>query len=73
MTFIKDAKDMVTRPGSQVHWVKLLIALIGLVAISFGFAELFNLFDKYLISKNIVIYDFQLLAYASVFFFFLTG
>jgi uncharacterized membrane protein YdjX (TVP38/TMEM64 family) len=68
MTFINDAKEHLTRRDSQIHWAKLLIALAGLIAISFGFAQLFKLFNLYLINRNIAIYDFQLLTYILVFF-----
>ncbi len=64
MTVFKDAKDMVTKPGSQVHWVKLVIAFIGLIAISFGFAALLSFAKSRL---NINLYEFELLAYISVF------
>jgi uncharacterized membrane protein YdjX (TVP38/TMEM64 family) len=64
MTFFKDAKDMVTNPRSHVHWVKLLIALVGLIVISFGFAEFLIFLQERL---NIDLYKFELLAYTSVF------
>lgn len=65
MTFLKDAKDMITRPDSHVHWVKLVIAFIGLIVLSFGFAELLIFLKERL---NIDLYEFELLAYLSVFF-----
>jgi uncharacterized membrane protein YdjX (TVP38/TMEM64 family) len=68
MTFIKTVKEQLVNRNSQVHWTKLLIALAGLIAISFGFAQLFKLFNLYLLSKNIAVYDFELLAYVLVFF-----
>jgi membrane protein YqaA with SNARE-associated domain len=64
MTVFKDARDMVTKPGSQVHWVKLVIAFVGLLAVSFAFAALLSLAKSRL---NIDLYEFELLAYISVF------
>lgn len=64
LSFFRDAKDSMTRPGSQVHWVKLLIALAGLVAVSFAFAAGMSFVKSRL---NINLYEFELLAYLSVF------
>jgi membrane protein YqaA with SNARE-associated domain len=64
ITILKDTRDMVTKPGSNVHWVKLLIAFGGLIAISFGLAALMNLAKNRL---NIDLFQFELLAYVSVF------
>jgi membrane protein YqaA with SNARE-associated domain len=64
MTVFKDAKDLVTKPGSQVHWVKLVIAFVGLIGVSFAFAALLSLAKSRL---NIDLYEFELLAYISVF------
>jgi membrane protein YqaA with SNARE-associated domain len=55
---------MVTRPGSQVHWVRLVIAFAGLIGISFGFAALLS-FAKSKLDINL--FQFELLAYFSVF------
>jgi membrane protein YqaA with SNARE-associated domain len=64
MTVFKDAKDLVTKPGSQVHWVKLLIAFVGLIAASYVFVALLGMLKSRL---NINLYEFELLAYVSVF------
>jgi uncharacterized membrane protein YdjX (TVP38/TMEM64 family) len=64
MTVLKDAKDMVTKPGSQIHWVKLLIAFAGLLGVSFAFAALMSLVKSRL---NINLFEFELLACISVF------
>jgi membrane protein YqaA with SNARE-associated domain len=64
MTVFKDAKELVMRPGSQVHWVKLLIAFAGLIVISFVFAVLLS-FVKSRLEVNF--FQFELLAYGSVF------
>jgi membrane protein YqaA with SNARE-associated domain len=64
MTVFKDAKDLVTKTGSQVHWVKLIIAFVGLIGVSFAFAALLSLAKSRL---NINLYQFELLAYISVF------
>lgn len=55
---------MITRPGSQVHWVKLLVAFIGLIIISFGFATLLQFIKSRL---NLNLYEFATIAYVSVF------
>jgi membrane protein YqaA with SNARE-associated domain len=60
----KDTRDMVTNPRSQVHWVKLLIALLGLIALSFGLAALMNLLKSRL---NLNFFQFETIAYVSVF------
>jgi membrane protein YqaA with SNARE-associated domain len=64
MAVLKDAKNMVTRPGSHVHWVKLLIAFGGLLALSFGISYLFRIAQQNL---NWNLTEFELLAYVSVF------
>jgi membrane protein YqaA with SNARE-associated domain len=64
MTLFKDARDLVTRPGSQVHWLRLVIAFAGLIAISFGFAALLS-FAKARLDFNL--FQFEFLAYFSVF------
>ena len=64
MTVFKDCKDLVTRPGSQVHWVRLVIAFAGLIALSFGVAALLSFAKSRL---NINLFQFELLAYFSVF------
>jgi len=55
---------MVTRTGSQVHWIKLVIAFTGLIGISFAFAALLSFAKSWL---NLDLYAFEWLAYASVF------
>ncbi len=60
----KQARDMVTRPGSQIHWIRLIIGFIGLIVISFGFAALLQLIKSRL---NLPLYEFAALAYLSVF------
>lgn len=64
MTVFRDCKELVTRPGSQVHWVRLLIAFAGLLALSFGFAALLSFAKSRL---NINLFQFEVLAYFSVF------
>jgi membrane protein YqaA with SNARE-associated domain len=75
MSMFKGAKDMVTRSGnqakdlvarsrSQVHWVKLLIAFVGLLAISFAFAAALQFLR---VKLNLNLYQFELVAYTSVF------
>jgi membrane protein YqaA with SNARE-associated domain len=64
MSFFKDAKEMVTSPGNRVQWIKLAVAFVLLIALSFGLAELLIYLQKRL---NINLYEFELLAYVSVF------
>jgi membrane protein YqaA with SNARE-associated domain len=64
VTILKDTRDLVTKSGKQVPWVKLLIAFFGLIAISFALAALMNLAKSRL---NINLFQFELLAYVSVF------
>lgn len=61
---IKDARVLVTRPGSHIHWVRLVIAFIGLLLISVAIAAVLNLIKSKL---NIDLYEYALLAYFSVF------
>jgi membrane protein YqaA with SNARE-associated domain len=63
MTVFKDAKELVTRPGSQVHWVKLLITFVGLIGLSFGFVALLQFVNL----SQFPIYEFALFAYVAVF------
>jgi hypothetical protein len=65
MPAMKDAKELFTRPESRIKWIRLLIALAGLLALSFGFAALMQFLKNRL---DIPLYDFALLGYASVFF-----
>jgi membrane protein YqaA with SNARE-associated domain len=64
VTLFRDARDLVTRQGSQVHWVKLVMAFVGLVVLSFGFASLLSFIKSRI---NINLFQFELLAYVSVF------
>jgi membrane protein YqaA with SNARE-associated domain len=61
---LKDTRNLVTKPGSQVHWVKLLIAIFGLIAFSFALAAGMNVLKSHL---NINLIQFEALAYLSVF------
>ena len=64
MTTLKDAREHLNNPRSQVHWVKLITTLAGLVLLSIGFAALLQLVRSRL---NIDLPSFPFLAYASVF------
>jgi uncharacterized membrane protein YdjX (TVP38/TMEM64 family) len=64
MTTLKDAKDTVTKPASNIHWVKLVIAVVGLIVISFAFSALLDVAKSRL---NLDFYQFETLAYISVF------
>jgi uncharacterized membrane protein YdjX (TVP38/TMEM64 family) len=61
---IKETKVLVTKPGSQVHWAKLLLAFFGLIALSFALAAVINIIKSRL---DINLVQFELLAYLSVF------
>jgi membrane protein YqaA with SNARE-associated domain len=63
VTVFKDAKEMVTRPGSQIHWVRLVIAFAVLVALSYGFVRLLQFVDL----DRFPVYEVASLAYLSVF------
>ena len=64
MPAMKDAKNFLTQSENRIKWVRLAIALVGLLALSFGFASLLQFLKTRL---DIPLYDFALLAYASVF------
>ena len=64
MTIFKDAQDMVKKSGARVNWLKLIVALVGLIALSYAFAALL----EYVKSRfNLNFYEFDTLAYISVF------
>jgi membrane protein YqaA with SNARE-associated domain len=63
MSVLSDARSMVTRPGSQVHWVRLVIAFIAFIGFSYGLVYLLRLIDW----KQFPIYNFEVYAYISVF------
>lgn len=64
MTGFKDAKDYLMRPENHVHWIRLLIALAGLVVVSFAFSALLQFLKSRL---NLPIYEFESIAYITVF------
>ncbi len=64
VTLFKDAKEMVTRPGSNIHWIRLIIAFAGVIVLSFGFAALLSYIKSRL---NIDFFRYEYLAYISVF------
>lgn len=61
---MKNARDMVTRPGSNVHWVRLVIAGVGLLAVSFAIAYLLRDLEH---RFNLPLNEFDILTYAIVF------
>jgi membrane protein YqaA with SNARE-associated domain len=63
VTMLRDARNMITRPGSQVHWIKLVIAFAAFIAISYGFVRLLQFVNL----SDFPIYEFELLAYLAVF------
>lgn len=64
MEIFKNAKNSVTKPGGQIHWVKLVIAVGGLIVLSFALAYLLQrLVNRF----NLPLYDLAYLAYATVF------
>jgi membrane protein DedA with SNARE-associated domain len=61
---IKDTRDKVTKPVSSINWLKLLLTMAGLIALSFLLAYLVNLAqDKW----NIDVPKYSHLAYIIVF------
>jgi membrane protein YqaA with SNARE-associated domain len=63
MTVLKDARNMVMKPGSQIHWVRLVIAVAALIGLSYGFVVLLQLVDL----NQFPLYEVELVAYVSVF------
>ncbi len=64
MSAIRNAKNTMMKPGSQIHWVRLAIMVFGLIIVSFGLAYLLQrLVGRF----NFLMYDFAYLAYAIVF------
>jgi membrane protein YqaA with SNARE-associated domain len=64
MPALKDAKNLLTNPGSQVHWVKLIIGLIGLIVLSFALAAVLQIVK---VRYGDLLFRFELLAYTSIF------
>jgi uncharacterized membrane protein YdjX (TVP38/TMEM64 family) len=64
MSVFKDTKNALTDPNSHIHWLRLVIAFIGLVVLSFGLAALLRFLQSQL---HIDIYRYAWLAYLSVF------
>ncbi len=60
----KDTRELVTNRNSQIHWVRLLIAAAGLLALSFVLSRLFNFANERL---NLTTLQFELVALISVF------
>ncbi len=64
MPFSKNVKNNVMNPDSQIHWLKLAVAVGSLVILSFALAYLL----QRLISRfNLPMYDLAYLAYSVVF------
>ena len=64
MTVTNNNSDIAPKRGGQIHWLKLAIALLVLVALSFGLAYLLGYVAEKL---NLPLYDFAWLAYLIVF------
>ncbi len=64
MNAMKNARESLTQRKSNIYWARLVIAFLGLIALSFGFAALLQFLKSKL---DIPLYEFALLAYASVF------
>jgi uncharacterized membrane protein YdjX (TVP38/TMEM64 family) len=64
MSVIKNTKNALTDPKSQVHWVKLVIALAGVIALSFGLARLLEFLRN---QFSFDLYQHGLAAFISVF------
>ncbi len=64
VTVADNSGNITPKRGSQTHWLKLVTALVVLVALSFGLAYLLG----YVAEKfNLPLYDFAWLAYLIVF------
>ncbi len=64
MMMFKQARDLLTRPGSRAHWLKLIMAFAALIVISFAFAALLQFIKSKL---NLNFTEFAAIAYVSVF------
>ena len=64
MSVIKNTRDALINPESQIHWVRLVVALAGLIVLSFALAAGLNILKDQL---NIDLYQYSWLAYLSVF------
>jgi len=64
VTVTNNNSDIAPKRGGQIHWLKLAIALLVLVALSFGLAYLLGYVAEKL---NLPLYDFAWLAYLIVF------
>jgi uncharacterized membrane protein YdjX (TVP38/TMEM64 family) len=64
MTTTNEAKETAPRKNNNVHWIKLAIAFLALVAISFAFSRLLVFIQD---QWNINLYQYEWLAYLSVF------
>ena len=64
MTVTNNNSDIAPKLGGQIHWLKLAVALLVLVALSFGLAYLLGYVAEKL---NLPLYDFAWLAYLIVF------
>ena len=64
MTVTNNNSDIAPKRGGQIHWLTLAIALLVLVALSFGLAYLLGYVAEKL---NLPLYDFAWLAYLIVF------
>lgn len=64
MSVFKNTKNALTDPQSQIHWVKLLITLVGIIALSFGMARLL-VFIRHNLHYDL--YQHVVIAFISVF------
>jgi uncharacterized membrane protein YdjX (TVP38/TMEM64 family) len=64
MSVIKNTRDALINPDSQIHWVRLVVAFAGLIVLSFALAAGLNILKDQL---NIDLYQYSWLAYLSVF------
>jgi uncharacterized membrane protein YdjX (TVP38/TMEM64 family) len=64
MTMTENAKNTDRKQGNQIHWLKLGIAILGLLVLTFGLAYLFQTFEEEFKSW---LGEFGLLAYLIVF------
>ncbi len=64
MSVIKNTRNALNNPDSQIHWVRLVVAFAGLIGLSFALAAVLNILKDQL---NIDLYQYSWLAYLSVF------
>ncbi len=64
MSVLKNTRNALNNPDSQIHWVRLVLTFAGLIGLSFALAAFLNILKSQL---NFNIYQYAWLAYLAVF------